>query len=71
MEGGNVEVDQTPLQNQIKKNKECKYQQCPLHTVPVPVATRTDTSSQGSGAGARALFGQVGAGARPTAPAPT
>jgi hypothetical protein len=25
MEGGNVEVDQTPLQNQLKKNKECKF----------------------------------------------
>ena len=25
MEGGNVEVDQTPLQNQLKKNKECKW----------------------------------------------
>ena len=23
-QGGNVEVDQTPLQNQIQKNKECK-----------------------------------------------
>ena len=24
-QGGNVEVDQTPLQNQLRKNKECKY----------------------------------------------
>ena len=23
--GGNVEVDQTPLQNQLQKNKECKW----------------------------------------------